>query len=208
MSSEERRKILQMVSEGKISAEEGATLMRSLEESAEDEQEVIDPVPAMSGERSDAPEFDQVRKRALKFSGAFLWIGILLTVLGAWAMFSVQQNTGVNFWFFCLSLPMFLGILLTVIGAGSRTSRWVYVDVDRTRSHDTDGPRRITIALPLPLGLVSWFLKTFGGSISGLRNKNIEGVLEAIAAARNIMEPLIVHVDNADDGEKIQVYIG
>jgi len=31
MSAEERRKILQMVADGKISAEEAATLMRSLE---------------------------------------------------------------------------------------------------------------------------------------------------------------------------------
>lgn len=34
MSSEERRKILQMVADGKISAEEAATLMRALEEEA------------------------------------------------------------------------------------------------------------------------------------------------------------------------------
>ena len=32
MSSEERRKILQMVADGKISAEEAATLMRTLDE--------------------------------------------------------------------------------------------------------------------------------------------------------------------------------
>ena len=37
MSSEERRKILQMVADGKISAEEAATLMRALDEPTEDE---------------------------------------------------------------------------------------------------------------------------------------------------------------------------
>ncbi len=36
MSSEERRKILQMVVDGKITAEEAAVLMRALDESAED----------------------------------------------------------------------------------------------------------------------------------------------------------------------------
>ena len=43
MSSEEKKKILQMVEDGKISAEEAMTLIKALEETpAEDEIEVID----------------------------------------------------------------------------------------------------------------------------------------------------------------------
>ena len=38
MSAEERRKILQMVEEGKISAEEAANLMRALDEDSVEEQ--------------------------------------------------------------------------------------------------------------------------------------------------------------------------
>lgn len=209
MSSEERKKILQMVADGKVSAEEAAILMHVLDESAEDEIEVYEAPSAAGWERSDAPEFDQVRRRALRFSKAFLWIGILFTVLSAWAMFGIQQNAGINFWFYCLGMPLFFGILLTVLGAGSRTSRWLYVNVDRTRSKDSDGgPRNITIALPLPLGLAGWFLKNFGSRISGLKNTNVDEIVQAIAMAKNITEPLIVNVDNGDDGEKVQVFIG
>lgn len=209
MSSEERRKILQMVADGKISAKEAATLMRALEDSAE-EVEVFEVRPGASGReaRSDAPEFEHVRKRAIRFSRAFLWIGILFTVLSAWTMFAIQQNAGINFWFYCLGLPLFLGILLTVLGAGNRTSRWLYVNVDRSRSRDGDGPRHITLALPLPLGLTGWFLKNFGSRISGLKNTNVDEVLQAIAMAKNITEPLIVSVDANDSGEKVQVFIG
>lgn len=209
MSAEERKKILQMVADGKISAEEAATLMRALDEdSAEAEVEVLGVPSGMGGERSEAPEFDEVRRRAMRFSGAFLWIGILFTVFSAWSMFAIQQNSGMNFWFYCLGMPLFLGILLIVLGAGSRTSRWIYVNVDRTRSRDQDGPKKITIALPLPLGLVGWFLRTFGSRISGLRNTNVDEVVQAISMAKNMTEPLIVHVDDADDGEKVQVFIG
>jgi hypothetical protein len=162
MSSEERKKILQMVADGKISADEAATLMRALDESAEEESVFVGEVSGMGGERSDAPEFDQVRRRASRLSSAFLWIGVIFTVLSAWAMFGIQQNAGTNFWFYCMGMPLFLGIMFTAMGAGSKTSRWVYVNVDRTRSKDVDGPRNITIAFPLPLGLVSWFLKNFG----------------------------------------------
>jgi len=212
MSSEERRKILQMVADGKISAEEAATLMRALDDSTGDdasaEPEVIEVGPVYSGERSEAPEIDEVRLRAHRFSNAFLWIGILITVFMAWWMFSVQQNAGLNFWFYCLSMPLAFGIMLIALGAGSKTSRWLYVNVDRTRSKDQDGPRRISLAFPLPLGFAAWFIRTFGSRIEGLKNTNVDDVVQAIALAKNIKDPLIVHVDDADDGERVQVFIG
>ncbi len=208
MSSEERKKILQMVADGKISAEEAATLMRALDDSAEEQIRVIEAAPSFGSEKTDAPEFDQVRRRANRFSSAFLWIGIIFTVLSAWAMFGIQQNAGVNFWFLCLGMPLFLGILFIVMGAGSKTSRWLYVNVDRSRARDGDGPKHITIALPLPLGLAGWFLKNFGGLFSGLKNTNVDEIVQAIAMAKNITEPLIVNVDDGDDGEKVQVFIG
>ena len=206
MSSEERKKILQMVADGKINAEEAATLMRALDDSVEEQIQVIEAGPSFGSEKTDAPEFDQVRRRANRFSSAFLSIGIIFTVLSAWAMFGIQKNNGLNFWFFCMTMPLFLGILLTMLGAGSRTSRWMYVNVDR--SHQTEFPRNITIAFPLPLGLVAWFLKNFGGSISGLKKTNVDEIIQAIAMAKNITEPLIVNVDDGDDGEKVQVFIG
>lgn len=217
MSSEERRKILQMVADGKISAEEAAALMRALDEdSAAGEAEALGAGSGMGEERGDAfrspqdeaPEFDEIRRRAMRFSGAFLWIGIAFTVFSAWGMFAVQQSAGLNFWFYCLTVPLFLGILLTAMGAGSRTSRWMYVNVDRTHSRDKDGPRRITIALPLPLGLVGWFLRNFGGRISGLRHTNVDEVVQVISMAKNMTEPLIVHVDDSEEGERVQVFIG
>src|SRR5512145_878354 len=99
MSCEERRKILHMVADGKISAEEAATLLRAMEESAEGavgddsasaEPEVFMPGPSWGGERSEAPESDEVRRRARRFSGAFLWIGIIMTVFISWWMFGIQ----------------------------------------------------------------------------------------------------------------------
>lgn len=217
MSSEERRKILQMVADGKISAEEAATLMRALDESAdaesggdssEAETEVFMPGSVPGGERADTPEIDEVRRRASRFSGAFLWIGVITTVITAWWMFGIQQNAGLNFWFYCLGMPLVFGILLIALGAGSRTSRWLYVNVDRTRSKDTDGPRKISLAFPLPLGFAAWFIRTFGNRIEGLKNTNVDEVVQAIALAKNIKDPLIVHVDDADDGERVQVFIG
>lgn len=203
MSSEERRKILQMVADGKSSAEEAATLMRALDESAGEEIEVLETGSGSGGReaRSDAPEFDQVRRQAKLFALIPLWGGIILTVLSAWWMFSIQQNAGLNFWFFCMSMPFLLGILLIAMGG---SARWLYVNVDRSQE---EWPRNITLALPLPLGLVRWFLKNFGSHIKGLKRTTIDEVIMAISAAKTVNEPLIIHVDD-DGGERVQVFIG
>jgi uncharacterized integral membrane protein len=205
MSTEERKKILQMVADGKINAEEAARLMRALDESAEEEIEVIETGSGSGSGGSDAVEFDLVRKRAMRFAMVPLWVGVILTVLSAWWMFSIQQSSGLNFWFFCMSMPLLFGVLLIALGARSESSRWLYVNVDR--SSRTDWPRNITIALPLPLGLVGWLLKNFGSYIEGLKRTTVDEVIMAISAVKLGTEPLIVHVDD-DDGERVQVFIG
>ena len=206
MSAEERRKILQMVADGKISAEEAATLMKALDESAEEEIEVIETAAGSGSGATDAPEFEEVRRRAMRFAMIPLWLGVIITVLSAWGMYSAQQNAGLNFWFFCLTLPLLFGILLLTLGAGSRTSRWLYLNVDR--SYQNEWPRNITLALPIPLGLVSWFLKNFGTHIEGLKRTTVDEVVMAISMAKSITEPLIIKVDDGDRGERVQIFIG
>ena len=206
MSAEERKKILQMVADGKISAEEAATLMRALDESAEEETEVLPTMADPEPEKTDARDFEEVRKRARRFAMVPLWAGVFITVFSAWAMLAIQQSAGYNFWFFCLGIPLLLGILLIALGAGGQTSRWLYVNVDRT--HQPDWPRNITIAFPLPLGLASWFLRNFGTHIEGLKHTNVDEVINAISMAKNIDEPLIVNVDDTEGGERVQVFIG
>ena len=208
MSSEERRKILQMVADGKISAEEAATLMRALDEDPAEEQiEVIQAESGFGSEKTGASEFDEIRRRAIRFAMIPLWGGIIVTILSSWGMYSIQQGGGgLNFWFFCLTLPLLFGVLLIAMGAGGKAARWLYVNVDR--SYQNEWPRNITIALPLPLGLVGWFLKTFGSYIDGLKKTTIDEVLMAISATKSVTEPLIVKVDDDDSGERVQVFIG
>ena len=41
-----------------------------------------------------------------------------------------------------------------------------------------------------------------------MKNTNVDEVVQAISMAQTIREPLIVNVDEGDDGERVQVYIG
>jgi hypothetical protein len=209
MSSEERRKILQMVEEGKISAEQAASLMRALEADVDSaEIEVFDTEPASSAAGGDtsAPEFENVKARARQFAMIPLWIGVVIAVLSSWGIYSVQQSAGMNFWFYCLLLPLFLGVLLIVIGAGGQSARWLYVNVDRRNAHD--GPRNITLGFPLPLKLTSWFLRTFGHNIQGMKHTNVDDIIQILDATGKSGEPFIVNVNDDGDGERVQVYIG
>src|SRR6266498_706016 len=210
MSAEERKKILQMVEEGKISAEQAASLMKALEADADpSEIEVVEAEPSADfegSETSSASEFENVKARARQFAMIPLWTGILIAVLSAWGIYGIQQNAGMNFWFYCLLSPLFLGVLLIVIGAGGQSSRWLYVNVDRRYAED--GPRNITLGFPLPLGLTSWFLRTFGHNIHGMKNTNVDDIIQILDTTKKSGEPFIVNVHDDEDGEHVQVYIG
>jgi len=210
MSAEERKKILQMVEEGKISAEQAASLMKALEEEpTPSEVEVLQAEPSVGfdgSETSSAPEFESVKARARQFAMIPLWIGVLIAVLSAWGIYSIQQAAGMNFWFYCLLFPLFLGVLLIVIGAGGQSTRWLYVNVDRRYAQD--GPRNITLGFPLPLGLTSWFLRTFGHNIQGMKNTNVDDIIQILDTTKKSGEPFIVNVHDDEDGEHVQVYIG
>src|SRR5215217_1691641 len=123
MSSEERIKILKMVEDGKISAAEAANLMRALAadvDPSEEEMEVYQSEPSTGFEgTTSAPEFDEVKRRARNLAMIPLWVGVAIAVLSAWGLYSIQQSAGINFWFYCLMFPLFLGVLLIVLGAGT-----------------------------------------------------------------------------------------
>lgn len=207
MSSEERRKILLMVEEGKITAQQASSLMRALEEdAAEAESDVFEPGASPAGDRIEALEFEEVKARARRFAMIPLWIGVFITVLSAWGLYSIQERWGVNFWFILLLLPLLLGVLLVALGAGGPTSKWLYVNVDRRNAHD--GPRNITLGFPLPLGLAAWILRNFGHHIRGMKSTNVDEIIQILDATGTSGAPLIINANDSDSGERVQVYIG
>ena len=218
MYSEERKKILQMVEEGKITAEQAASLLQALEGDQQDqpqvqdqpeaEVQIIQPEPASSfaGSETSAPEFEEVKARARRFAMIPLWTGVAVTLLSAWGIYAILDGIGTSFWWICLLFPLFIGIFLIAIGAGSQTSRWIYVNVDRRYAEEW--PRTITLGFPLPLGLTSWFLRNFGRNIHGLGNTSVDDIIQILDATRTSGDPLIVNVQDDDEGEHVQVYIG
>ncbi|MCL4528423.1 MAG: hypothetical protein M1282_03310 [Chloroflexi bacterium] len=228
MSSEERQQILKMVEDGKISADEAMKLMKALGESSV-EMEIIEApspklgtgAPASSSGSFDAaqgrpeadsdstkpaaPEFKEVAHKARRLWQIPLWIGVFITVLSAYWMYALVTTSNYGFWFYFAWLPLLLGIALIALFASSATSRWLYVNVEQA---ENEWPRNITLGFPLPLGLASWFLRNFGHNIDGLRQTNVDEIIELLSKGISSEEPLIVNVDEGEHGERVQVYIG
>ena len=212
MSSEERQQILKMVENGKISADEAMKLMKALDESSV-EMEIIEGAPASSSgpeaesnsKKPNAPEFEEVAHRARQLWQIPLWIGVTITVLSAYWMYTLVNTSNYGFWFYFAWLPLIFGILMIALFASSRTSRWLYVNVEQAEG---EWPRNIVFGFPIPLGLASWFLRNFGNNIEGLRQANVDAIIEILSKGISAKEPLIVNVDEAEHGDRVQVYIG
>jgi len=222
MTDQEREQVLKMIENGTISPEDGLKLMQTLDQSpAEDE------VPAARTEKGTGftpeeaakdngagaekssfekdPRIERVKSTVRRLWQIPLWIGVAITILSAWGMYMLVQADRLNFWFYCLSTPLLLGVLVIVAAIGSRKARWLFVDV-----HQKPGsrPAHIFLGFPLPLKLAAWFLRTFGHFIPDLKKTNVDEVIQVIETGFTSEEPLVVNVDEGDDGERVQVYIG
>lgn len=211
MSSEEQKQILKMVEDGKISAEEAMKLIKALGESS-DEVEVIAEPSSESGTSAgfesgsiDPDEFEEVAYRAHSLWRIPLWVGVGIIALTAFWLDSLVSASNFGFWFYCAWVPLLFGVLLVGLFAGSHTSRWLYVNVKQARG---EWPRNITLGFPLPLGLTAWFLRHFGHNIEGLRQTNVDEIVEILSGEMLSKGPLIVNVDEGKGGEQVQVYIG
>ena len=213
MSSEERSQILKMVEDGKISADEAMKLIKALEES-DVEMEIIEAAPASSSgpeadsasEKPSAPEFEKVAKNARRFWQIPLWIGIFITVLSSYWLYTLVQSSNYGFWFACAWMPLIVGIFLLALFAGGKTSRWLYIKVQQAEG--SDGPRNIAFGFPLPLSLVRWLVKNFGFNIEGLNRSNVDEIIQLFSEGISPKEPFVVNVDEGDNGDKVQIYIG
>jgi hypothetical protein len=212
MTDMEREQILKMVEEGKISPEQGLTLMRALDQDKPEDEAPQDAADSGSGQaraEKSGMDFDpriaRLKTTAQRLWQIPLWIGIGVVILSAAGMYGLILSNNMNFWFYCLITPLLLGVLVIAAAVGSRKARWIFVDV-----HQKPGerPQRIFLGFPLPLKLTAWFLRTFGHKINGLKDTKADEVIQFIEAGFSGDEPLVVNVDEGEDGERVKVYIG
>jgi hypothetical protein len=136
-----------------------------------------------------------------------LWIGVGITVLGGMLMYWALQSARVGFWLFCATIPFVIGVLVMVIGAQSRTAHWLHL---RVQQPPGEHPQRIAISFPIPIGLASWFFRTFRRRIPGMDAvpENIDEILNAMRDSTSPENPIYIRVDDDEDGDKVEIFIG
>ncbi len=208
------RKILDMIEQGALTAEEGLRLIDAMnvgksegddlynlspEEVTVSADDILEP----SEPRISAEELERLKqlKRWWVFPFA---IGLVITTLGALWMFAGYSRTGFSWGFWLSWIPFIIGIFVLALSFQSSRSVWLHVRIKQKRG---ESPPRISISLPLPLSLTQWLINTFGHKIPGLDDLPLGDISELLDRI-SPEEPFYVHVNDKDNGEMVEVFIG
>lgn len=208
---EERRRILDMLQAGTISAEEAAALMDALG----DEEPVAAIAPVIAEPTASAPAGEPADEEIIivenpsrpidEFSPPWalpfgLGLGLLMLGVGIlWVMSYLGQMSFL--WFFCGLIPLGWAVVFVLVAAWLAWGLWLHVRVDSANG----GRVRVHIPLP-PFGLAVWGLRLAGRFVPRFRESALDEVLEAMHGEWKRGEPLVVHVD--DQGDRVEVVIG
>lgn len=134
-----------------------------------------------------------------------LWIGVAVTVFGGIFMYLAQRSSGIGLWFVCAAVPFTLGLVMVILAWQSRQAPWLHL---RVRQPAGEWPDKVAVSLPLPVGPAAWFFRTFGKHIRGLEGQNLDQIIQAVGEKTSPDNPISIHVDDPDSGEKVDIYIG
>jgi len=196
---DERMKILKRVEAGEISAQEAVRLINELGQSpsSEPEPQVIEPE---ASDEPSAPPLD-VPKGLKQFWVYPLYVGVGIVILGAILLYVVYGAMGPWGWALC-GWPLFaLGVIVTAVAWWLRTARWIHVRVR--------GKENVTISVPLPLRLTAWVVKIARPFVPQLKDTGVDEIIMGMAdTLSQDGQPIYVDVNDEDEGEHVQVYIG
>ncbi len=215
----ERIQILEMIESGVITAAEGARLLQALDADDRLEESTEGETFSASMAGSDDDEFGSVSGEVIenefepniekwkRYWVIPLWIGVGITIIGSLLMLWVYQSTGFSFWFACTWLPFLLGVALIAMAWGSRSARWLHL---RVKQEPGEWPQTIAFSFPLPLNFAAWFMRTFGQFIPKVNEIGLDfdQIIESFKDSTTPETPFYIEVDEGDNGETVQIYIG
>ncbi len=226
----ERIQILEMIESGVITAAEGARLLQALdtddrlEESLKGEEDYaaghdVNGAGPGSNSQTEEDEFGSLNGEVIEnvFEPNIekwkrwwvipLWIGVGITIAGSLLMLWAYQSSGFSFWFGCTWLPFLLGVALIAMAWGSRSARWLHL---RIKQEPGEWPQTIAFSFPLPLHFAAWFMRTFGQFIPKVNEIGLDfdQLIQSFENSTTPDTPFYIEVDDGDNGETVQIYIG
>jgi hypothetical protein len=203
--SEAEDQILNMLSEGKITAEEANTLLSALESDRAAGIIAGDPVltsQVVSDADQNIPPDMSRFQRFLRIPLVIAAGSLLLSGLGLALMYQAAGQVAL-IGLLCIWSIFILALLVTLTIFFARRAAWLHV-----RIQEKNG-RRIAISLPLPLRLANWVLTIARYYVPKEQAVYLQTAAVFVDEMRRNpdQEPIIINIDD-DDGDKVQVFIG
>ncbi len=191
-------KILQMIQDGTISAEEGARLLDALGQGPQPaDQPAVETSPS-EGAPAAAPVGPPSWARWAWVYPLAAGLG-LLAIAGIFTGLVMRDGRQLG-WLVCTLPPMILGALVMALAWWSRSARWLHVRV-------RDGEKRINVSLPLPLRLAAWGVRLARPWVPQLRDTAVDELILSLAETDSREGILAVEVNEGVD-EQVRVYLG
>lgn len=134
-----------------------------------------------------------------------LWIGVAVLALGGWLMYWVLQRAGMGFWFVLSALPFLFGLVVVILAWQSQNAPWVHLRITQAPG---ETPQRIAFSFPIPVRPTLWFLRTFGDKMPKAKEISLDKLILAVNQSASDGNPVYIQVDEGDEGEKVEIYIG
>jgi hypothetical protein len=224
-TSEERQRILQMIATGKITADEGTLLLNALSGNPQpdrpmppdqlqaDQAALTDGVeeptfeqaqaPALEGEVIDPPPpIDAPMPDTRHWWQVPFWIGLAVLIAGAFIVAGALTSNAVCFVLLCGLPLLFAGLIMIIVAWFARNGPWVHIRV----KNDRPGEHNVNFSVPLDLGVVA--VRVAEPFVPQMRNTGVDDVIVSLKDSVQKDRPVIIDVNDDEDGEHVQVIVG
>jgi hypothetical protein len=190
----EQLQILKMLEAGRISAEEAATLLAALEASGREAPAKRVAARPEAAKRQENP-------------WARFWIypltaGAVVLLVGALLLGWISATDAARGWLVCGWLPLLLGLLVVLLAWWARNATWLHVRISE------GGSRKVALSFPVPLALAAWGVRVAQPFVPQLRDTGVDDLIVALRDSTSEGEPFYIDVQDDEEGERVEVYIG
>lgn len=189
-----RFEILRMLEAGQIDVEGAAALLAALSGTGEEPLTTV-PAPAEDPSERLGQQSERFWIYPLMVGGVILIIGILVVGL----LYTRGAAAG---WLVCGWLQVILGVMVVLLAWWTRRARWLHL-----RISEGDG-QKFALSFPLPLTLAAWGLKVAQPFVPQLKETGVDDLIIAMRDGATGDQPLYIDVQDDEDGEHVELYIG
>lgn len=200
----ETRQILQMLEDGKITADQANELLQAID--TDEEVRAVEGDSALS-EQVASPFIPPNLARFRHLCRIPFAVSLVVLVTSGWGTYALYRRAEAKI------TPGFIGVLIVCILAFIATALTLWMTTVpwlHVRIRERDG-KRIAISLPLPLTLVGWGLRLAHRYVDDEMAAHLDIAAELVRTTKDAtsgrgVEPIVIDVDDHD--ERVQVTIG